>query len=67
MVLWLAEVIERPGGMRCAGAAPALWDRRLLEQVASRSSGWRPLRSADIAARPYESEGRPGQAYGAPR
>ncbi len=67
MVLRLAEVIDRPGGKRCAGAAPARLDRGLLEQVASRSSGWRPLRSADIAARPYASEGWPGRAYGAPR
>jgi len=67
MVLRLAEVIDRPVGMKCARAAPARWDRGLLEQVASRSSGWRPLRSADIAAWPYESEGWPGRAYGALR
>ena len=28
-------------------------------------SGLRPLRPADIAARPYQSEGWPGRAYGA--
>jgi len=37
----------------------------LLEQVHSRCSGWGPLRPADTAARPYQSEDRPGRAYGA--
>ena len=37
----------------------------VLEQVPSRFSGSRPLRPADIAARPYQSECRPGGPYGA--
>ena len=36
-----------------------------LAQVPSRCSGLRPLRPADTAARPYQSEGWPGRAYGA--
>ncbi|MCH6551676.1 MAG: hypothetical protein IH804_06650, partial [Planctomycetes bacterium] len=36
-----------------------------LAQVPSGCSGLRPLRPADTAARPYQSEGRPGRAYGA--
>ena len=46
-----------PALRRPAGAA--------LEQVHSRCSGWRPLGPADTAARPYQSEGWPGRAYGA--
>ncbi len=40
-------------------------DRLYLEQVPSRCSGSRPLRPADIAARPYQSEGLARGRYGA--
>ncbi len=38
---------------------------RVLKQTPSRYSGSHPLRPAVTAARPYQSEGWPGRAYGA--